>query len=126
MAAPDTTCWAWTMAAVGVDRKDLAIWTSPVWAAAAPFLFLGGEGWGRATAADAAVANDLASEGKGHLQEHANRAFLTGRQRLAGSEVALEEQGRGPDPEGQGGGEGALAGGAWVRRLSIRAQRAMD
>jgi hypothetical protein len=114
------------MAAVGAVRKDLAIWTSPAWAVAAPFLFLGGEGWGRATVADAAVANDLASEGKGCLQEHANRAFLTGWRRLAGSEVALEEWGRGPDPEGRDGGEGAVAGGAWARRLLIRAQRAMD
>jgi hypothetical protein len=75
---------------------------------------------------DATVANDLALEGKGRLQERVNRAFLTRWQRPAGSEVALEEWGRGPDPEGRGGGEGAVAGGAWVRRLSIRAQRAMD
>jgi hypothetical protein len=88
------------MAAVGADGKDLAIWTSPAWAAAAPFLLLGGEGWGRATAADAAVPNDLASDGKGHLRERAKRAFLTGRRRPAGSEVASEERGRGPDPEG--------------------------
>jgi hypothetical protein len=50
--------------------------------------------------AEATVANDLALEGKGRLQEHTNRAFLTGRWRPAGSEVALEEQGRGPDPDG--------------------------
>jgi hypothetical protein len=75
---------------------------------------------------EAAVANDLVLDGKGHLQERANRAFLAGRQRPVGSEVALEEQGRGPDPEGQGGGEGAAAGGAWAQRLLIRAWRAMD
>jgi hypothetical protein len=112
------------MAAVGADGKDLAIWTSPAWAAAAPFLLLGGEGWGRATAADAAVANDLASDSKGRLRERAKRAFLTRQRRPAGSEVALEERGRGPDPEGRDGGEGAVAGGACVRRLSIRARKA--
>jgi hypothetical protein len=58
---------------------------------------------------DAAVANDLASEGKGRWRECANRAFLTRQRRLAGSDVALEERGRGPHPEGQGGGEGAVA-----------------
>jgi hypothetical protein len=86
----------------------------------------GGGGWGRATAAEAAVANDLALEGKGRLQECTNRAFLTRWRRLAGSKVALEERGRGPDLDGRGGGKGAAAGGAWAQRLSIRARRAMD
>jgi hypothetical protein len=73
----------------------------------------------------ATVEKDLELEGRGHLQECANRAFLTGQQRQAGSEVALEEWGRGPGPEGQGCGEGAAAGGACMQRLSMRARRAM-
>jgi hypothetical protein len=74
---------------------------------------------------EATVANDLALDGKGRLREHVKRAFLTGQQRPAGSEMALEEQGRGPNPEGQGCGKGAVAGGACVQRLLMRAQRAM-
>jgi hypothetical protein len=105
-------------------RKDLAIWTSPAWAAVASFLFLGGGGWGMATTA-ATVANDLASDGRGHLQEHVKRAFLTRRWGPAGSEVALEEWGRGPDLEGQCCGEGAAAGGACTQRPLIRVWRAM-
>jgi hypothetical protein len=50
---------------------------------------------------------------------------LTGQQRLAGSEMALEERGRSPDLERQGCGEGAAAGGACVQRLLMRVQRAM-
>jgi hypothetical protein len=39
--------------------------------------------------------------------------------------MALEEQGRVPNLEGQGCGEGAVASGACMWRLSMRAWRAM-
>jgi hypothetical protein len=73
----------------------------------------------------ATIANDLELDSRGHLQERTKRAFLTGQWRPAGSEVALEEWGRGPGPESQGCGEGAAAGGACTQRLSMRVWRAM-
>jgi hypothetical protein len=62
----------------GCGQEGLGHLDKPCLSSGSALPLLGGGGWGRATAVAAAVANDLASDGRGCLQECAKRAFLTG------------------------------------------------